>query len=152
MKYMMPKKPPKQLNCKHTWTPPARTRATAILTTYSPYTWGHKLANIWLRAVNGQLWCFFQNSSISSFCKSTQTNQRYMKPFKFKTLSFQILHSIDMQGLYAVCLAFSKIKKQHVFITLLSIVFTNYEDWSLPWIHSKLICGLHFVFASWMTT
>lgn len=51
-----------------TCSPPAMKRATAILTTYRPYTWGHRLARIWLRADNGLFLCFSQNDTISSFC------------------------------------------------------------------------------------
>lgn len=57
-----------------TCTPPASTRATASLTTYRPYTWGHRLASIRFLALRGSFLLSSQNFMISDFYK-----------FKFQT-------------------------------------------------------------------
>jgi len=54
-------------------TPPIRTKATASLTAYSPYTWGQKLERMWFLAWRGVSVYFCQKSANSCFSSSVTT-------------------------------------------------------------------------------
>ena len=54
-------------------TPPIRTKATASLTAYSPYTWGQKLERMWFLARRGAFVYFCQKSANSRFSSSVTT-------------------------------------------------------------------------------